>query len=426
MDRPLRERFSLLTLFGSDTEILREEDLQILLLANIAGALGVTLLSPILDSLTGPFSVSPANVGLAISAYTAPAILVIPLAGKLSDRYGRKPLIVSGLLIIGLSGSSIVFAPDFRTFLALRLVQGIGGGVVSPIIVTSLGDIYTGTKETTAQGLRVASSGFTQVLASVGAGILVVIAWQFPFLAYLVCFPIAAVVYLRFEEPASEVVAPDGGETDPSSGSVNSFSFQNILSQRSVISFMIIRGLPSAIWVGYLTYNSVIIVRFMGGSPTEAGLLVAVGSFCVSMGAMQAGQISSIFDSRFYPLVVANLCLGIGFATVLSIQSIGFAVVGTVLTGLAYGVIIAIYRSIITSLAPPSLRGSMVGLSEAYARFIVTVTPMAMGAAIAATTPLLGFQQALRVVGLVVVVIVTGGGIFGLVIANTTPPKKFE
>jgi ACDE family multidrug resistance protein len=146
------------SLFGDQAVILRERRFQLLLLANLVGPLGVSLLSPVLDSLITPFGASSATIGLMISVFTAPAIVMIPVAGIVADWIGRKHILVISLLVFGLAGTAIVFTNDFLVALALRLIQGIAFGGLTPIIITSIGDLYSGTTEATAQGLRFTGS----------------------------------------------------------------------------------------------------------------------------------------------------------------------------------------------------------------------------------------------------------------------------
>jgi len=85
--------------FGDNADILRESNFQLLLLATMFLILGTALVSPMLDTLIEPFGASSVNIGLMISFVTAPAIVVIPVAGVLTDRYGRKPVLI-GLRLI--------------------------------------------------------------------------------------------------------------------------------------------------------------------------------------------------------------------------------------------------------------------------------------------------------------------------------------
>jgi MFS family permease len=114
------------TLFGDDAGILRKRQFRLLLLANVNAALGTVLVSPLLEALTGPFAVSDVRIGLLVTAFTAPPVLGIPLVGMVSDRYGRKPVLVAGLALFGLSGAAIGLVSTFEVALALRVLQGVG------------------------------------------------------------------------------------------------------------------------------------------------------------------------------------------------------------------------------------------------------------------------------------------------------------
>lgn len=413
---------SLTSLIGGDSDVLQDADFRLLLIATLPAPLGTTLLSPILDSLIDPFSVSTADIGLMISIFTAPAIIVIPLAGILADRYGRKPILVVALLLFGASGTAIAFTTNFHVVLGFRLVQGAAFAGINPIIITSIGDLYVTSKEATAQGLRFAAGGLGATVFPLLAGWLVVFAWQYPFFLHLLTFPIAGFVYLWFEEPVSGRRDSTTIDRDGTSGDSHVQGLLSFVIHRRVAALVVARGLPMVIWTGFVAYNSIIVVRVIGGTPTQAGLLVAIGSFTLASSATQTGRITALFDNRLYPLVIANLALGVGFTIVLFASSILVAGIGLVLLGMGGGVTLSLYRSVITGLAPPSLRGGIVSIAESFGRVTATLTPIAIGAIIAAVTPIFGFTLALRTAGLVCAGIGAIGGILCLLIARSASP----
>ncbi|MEF8758038.1 MAG: MFS transporter [Halobacteriales archaeon] len=404
---------------GEDADILNERQFQILLLANIIAPLGTALLSPVLDSLIDPFGATAANIGLMISALTAPAIFMFPVAGVLADRIGRRPVLLFGLLSFGVGGTAIALTTDFRVALGLRLLQGVGYAANASVIITSLGDLYEGPREATAQGLRFTGSGIVQSLSPLGAGVLVVTAWQYPFLVYALSFPIAAVVFVWFEEPASA-----GGEGTDADRSLREQVGQlwALASQPKAASIVIARGTPGIVWVGFLAYNSIHVRNVLGGSPAEAGLLAALGSVSYAISATQAGRIAALYDSRVVPMLVLNGALAGGIAVVFLAPSLPVAYAGMVLSGLGLGSLMSIYRSIITGLAPTSLRGGLVSLGEAVGRLAVTIAPIAMGAGIAVGTPRLGFATSIQVVGVGTGVVAASVGVAGILVARASPP----
>jgi MFS family permease len=427
------------SLFGDDAAVLRDADFQTLLLANVLPPLGAALLSPILDSLIDPFGTSAADIGLLVSFFTAPAIVVIPVAGALSDRYGRKPVLVAALVLFGVAGSAIAFTTEYRVALALRTLQGVAFGGLTPIIITSLGDIYEGTAEATAQGIRFTGSGLTQTVFPLLSGSLVAVAWQYPFLIYAIALPVAAVVALRFEEPTAARGGGAGSGDRDRNGDSGSRAADGagaegsrlralfgLVRQRRVAALVVARGLPLTVWIGFVTYNSIVVVRVLDGTPAQAGGLVAVGSLAYATAASQAGRVTARFDSRLYPLVAANVCLGTGFGLFLLAPSLAVAGAGIAVAGAGFGLALALYRSVITGLAGESLRGSLVSLAEAFGRVVATATPILMGAVIAVATPRVGLAGAVRLAGLGAAVVGGVGGVVCLLVASRSPPVDHE
>lgn len=412
-------------LFGGDAKILYEQDFQALLLANMFAPLGTALLSPILDSMIVPFGTSPANIGLLISGYTAPAIISIPIAGVLADRIGRKPILVVSLLLFGGGGAAIAFTTNLRVALGLRILQGAAFGGLTPIIVTSIGDIYEGAEEATGQGLRFTGAGLSNTVFPLLAGFLVLSAWQYPFFIYATAIPFAGLVHLQFTEPADFKSATATSTADVAPKSHIRALFR-LVRHRHVLAIVISRGLPLLVWIGFLTYNSIVIVGLREGTPAQAGLLFAIGSLAMALTASQVGRITAIFDSRFVPLIAAHVCLGVGFSLFLLSPLLLLAGMGTALLGAGFGLASSLYRSLITGFATDSQRGSLVSLAESVGRVSATVTPIIMGGAIAVASPYIGKGPSVQVAGLTIAALASVGGLVCLLIAKTASRLPHE
>ena len=400
------------TLLGEDAHAIRDRSFQMLLLANLTSPLGPALVSPLLDTLTGVYGVSEAEIGFMISAYTAPGILVIPVVGVLADRYGRKPLLAAGLLLFGCAGTALALTTEFRVVLALRVLQGIGGAAIVPVIITSVGDLYAGATEATAQGLRLSTSGVTQAVFPAIAGVLVVAAWQYPLLLYAIAIPVALVVLVGLEEPRG--ARTDGGRGGPSGendaradveepapdGSAG--DLLRLARRPPVLAVLAGRGIPGFCYFGFVTYNSIVVVRVLGGSPAEAGLLVTLGSVSYAVAASQAGRITAHFRSRRTPMIGMFLALGVGMGVVAAAPSVPVSGVGVALLGVGFGTLGSLYRSVITGIAPEALRGGLVSLSESIGRVGITAVPVVMGALVAWLGPEVGLASAVRLTLVVV------------------------
>ena len=93
--------------------------------------------------ISGDLEISVAAAGqLATATYAAWGVSVFSV-GPLSDSFGRRPIALAGLLVVAgsLVGSS--FAPNFETLLVLRVLTGLGGGMLPPTLVGAISDVIS-------------------------------------------------------------------------------------------------------------------------------------------------------------------------------------------------------------------------------------------------------------------------------------------
>ena len=396
-------------LVGENADVAADPRFRVILLGSLVSPMGASLVSPLLDSLVSVYGVSEARIGLVMAAITAPAIVAIPLVGLVSDRYGRKPVLTAGLAVFGAAGAALAFTTDFRVVVALRFLQGIGYTGVAPVLVAATGDLFAGDREATAQGLRFTTVGLSLALVPVLAGLLVALAWQYPFAIYALGLPAAAVVHRYYEESA-------GGNGDDGDG--DDHRLRDALRSPRLGLVLLGRTVPSVLWFGFLTYNSIVVVRFLDGTPGAAGALVGVASVASSVGGTQVGRLTAAFETRRVPLLAGTAASGTGLGGVALAPSLPVAMVAAVVVGAGFGLVLTLYRSTISTLAPDALRGSLVSLGESAGRVGSTLTPVVMGGAVAFATPRYGFEAAVR--GTLLGVVVVGGalGVVAVVLAD--------
>jgi multidrug resistance protein len=103
--------------------------LSILMATVFADMVGFTMVLPLLPFYATRCGASAAVVGLLVAAYAFAQFVTAPLWGRASDRWGRRPLILAGLLAS--AGAYVLFglAESLWLLFASRLVQGAGGGI---------------------------------------------------------------------------------------------------------------------------------------------------------------------------------------------------------------------------------------------------------------------------------------------------------
>ena len=112
----------------------------------------VFMLPPLLVEIGSDLDISVAIAGqLATATFAAWAVSLI-IAGPLSDSFGRRPVILAGLLLLVVSVTTSAFAPNIEVFLALRVLTGLAAGMLPPTTVGILSDVISPRRRAQAVG----------------------------------------------------------------------------------------------------------------------------------------------------------------------------------------------------------------------------------------------------------------------------------
>src|SRR5579859_824304 len=102
----------------------------------------ITMIGPLLLDLSRELGVPLGQAGLLAGAMALPWALGAPFTGLLSDRIGRKPMIVLALAGIGVSTVGAAFAANFAMLLVARFAAGIFGAFGPASVMASVGDLF--------------------------------------------------------------------------------------------------------------------------------------------------------------------------------------------------------------------------------------------------------------------------------------------
>jgi len=140
------------------------------------------MLGPLLVALADDFGTSIAVAGQLAAATFITWGITAPLVGPISDTYGRRPVLLIGLLLmaLGVLGSGVAWS--YGSLLALRLITGIGSAMILPTIMAALADNLPPEKLGKAVGFITSSSWVGVAVGVPAIALLVYIGgWRLPF-----------------------------------------------------------------------------------------------------------------------------------------------------------------------------------------------------------------------------------------------------
>jgi MFS family permease len=114
---------------------------------------GVGIVVPILPVYAHDLGASGLYVAMIFGAFSLSRTLFLPYFGRLSDRKGRKPLIVPGLFAYMAISIAFIFFRDVNSLIIIRFFQGVASAMLMPIIQAYVGDITPPGKEGFTMGL---------------------------------------------------------------------------------------------------------------------------------------------------------------------------------------------------------------------------------------------------------------------------------
>ncbi|TJY40750.1 MFS transporter [Cohnella pontilimi] len=162
-----------------------------------------SMLIPVLPEIQKKLLISPFQASLIITVYAAVSIFFIPVAGYLSDRYGRKIVILPGLMIVAIAGgaagwASVAMDKPYPVIIGARLLQGLGAAGCFPVVFPLVGDLFK-REEDVSSGLGIVetSNTFGKVLSPILGSLLGLWAWYMPFWAIPV-FSLLSFVMVAF------------------------------------------------------------------------------------------------------------------------------------------------------------------------------------------------------------------------------------
>ncbi|OOM05931.1 MFS transporter [Clostridium saccharobutylicum] len=157
------------------------------------------MVAPIIPKLANIFGVSAENIGLIVPAYLIPYGMITLIWGPLSDRFGRKAIILSSFICFILLTALTVTASSATSMLYIRILTGMGASGVVPISLALIGDLFPYTERGRALGwIFGAMAGGMAFGSTAGVILEPFITWRGLFLSVTILASIVLIILLPY------------------------------------------------------------------------------------------------------------------------------------------------------------------------------------------------------------------------------------
>lgn len=252
----------------------------ILVFSGFLPIMAIVALAPTLPTLLAHFGDVPyarVMVPLLITAPSACIALFAPAAGAIADRFGRRRLMLAGMVLYGVGGLIPFFIDNFWAVVAGRVVIGFGEAGVLTVVNTLLADYFEEKERHRWLMIQGVVGSLLGTLTIAGSGFLAAQGWQWPFLVYAVAIPIflACLAYLFEPAPRKQAAA-----SEPSEKQASPFPY--------MVAAMVcgVTVLLSTIYYVQVINFSVLLKELGVADPKSIGLSMALPSLGVPIGAV--------------------------------------------------------------------------------------------------------------------------------------------
>lgn len=353
--------------------MLKNKNLYIIGLVATVNALGYAIIIPLLYSYSVRYGLSDFQNGLLFAVFSICQFFATPVIGRLSDAYGRKPLLVISLLGTALSFFLMAYAPNALWLFISRALDGITAGNV-PVAMAVISD--TTTVKDRAKGFGIISAAFNIgfIFGPVIAGLTVGLGTSIPFLIAGGMSLLAVII--------TWIYLP---ETNKDLGTITHeklFDFQKIFS--SLFDGAVGRTLLLTLF--YFTAFTVFIYAFQSATvkvlhmdQTSLSLLFSLFGLIGFITQFYILQIVKKFLGVKKMLLYSLLAVAIIFAGMYFTYSVAIFIVLCIFLGVTNPLVQPVIQTILSEESDPHRQGEIQGINASYMSFGQIIGPIFAG-----------------------------------------------
>lgn len=356
---------------NNQQQLYRDRNLQLIFAISLMAVLGVATLTPAFPQLAEALEVPTKNLGLLITVFTFPTVILGPIIGIVADRFGRKKIIVPSLFIFGIAGTACAFVRDFNLLLLLRFLQGIGAASLLSLSVTLIGDLYTD-RRTEAMGYNASVTSIGTAFYPTIGGALATLGWYYPFMLPSLAIPIGLLVLFFLKNPEPK------GDRNLKAYLQNALK---VLKNRQIVGLFIASAANFILLYGaHVTYLPIFLKNSFQVSPFTIGLFLSSVSVAITLASSQLGRLARRFSETV--LIRASFVFyAVALLIIPFIHNLSLILIPTTLIGVGLGIGFPSIQALLAALAPKEYLATVISVNGTFFGLGQTLGPLLMGLA---------------------------------------------
>jgi DHA1 family bicyclomycin/chloramphenicol resistance-like MFS transporter len=259
------------------------------------------MMLPAMPDIRSTFSIAnPNHVQEVISVYLAGFGAGQFIMGPLSDRFGRRPVLIAGMLVYSAASLLSVIAPSFEMMLLARVLQGMGTSAARVIATSIVRDCYTGRRMASVMSLAMMIFIAVPVLApSFGQAVMLFAEWRGIFMV-LTVYGLLALLWSAIRLPETLPVAKRKPLT-----ATNVFNaFRQTLTHRQTLGYALAAGGIQSVVFAYVFSSQQIFTEVY-----DLGEYFPLAFAAIAIGIAAAGFLNSRIVGRYGMRVISHSAL---------------------------------------------------------------------------------------------------------------------
>lgn len=273
----------------------------LIFLLNMTGPMSTDLYLSAFPTLLKEFNTTSEILNFTLVGFFISFAIGMLFIGPLSDKIGRKPVLLSGIFIYGLSSLFCSFSTSIEMLILFRITQAIGAGGMVSVSTAMVKDSFSDDDRPQIIALLQMLGAFAPTVAPlIGAQILKYFSWNVTFevLAVIACF--SFLISLLVTETLKSHERLKGNVF------LSILSLKDIIVNKPFMTFMLSMAGTSIIYMGFLAISSYIYIEWFNLTETEYSLFFAINSLILLVGP----NVFLLVRKRLLPKQIINISFG--------------------------------------------------------------------------------------------------------------------